>query len=356
MATYMPSPGQFRGADADPEATLELFTDYLENTEKVFRVSRGYNPVTGAKVGWTSDEKKAILQVLVETVSRLQSKVKKTDTAKKKGCEKCGIGKCTGGDSCFAQGKSCNTCRTTGHFAASKLCKDKGKEKDVSKAGKGKLDVSKAAKEKSDVVTEAISIGSNSKDIASKEQVDVSKAAKRRVDVSKAAKEKSDVVTKAIRIGSNSKDILGRIITVSKVKKEKKKTKGKSDVVTEAGKEKVDVSKAGKGRVDKSKAAKERFDVVTEAGRKPEDNNVAKVKMAAMEDDRHECSIRPITDTGVKKTILCRSDWAKIARYGQVLKTSTRFRPYGTSVQLPIRGKAKVYLKAQAGAVIATYV
>ena len=39
-----------------------------------------------------------------------------------------------------------------------------------------------------------------------------------------------------------------------------------------------------------------------------------------------------------------------------MLKTSTRFRHYGTSVQLPIRGKAKVYLKAQAGAVIATYV
>ena len=518
MATYMPSPGQFRGADADPEATLELFTDYLEKMDKVFMVSRGYNPATGNKVDWTSDEKKAILHVeggnevaelfkyvgkvlpedtyaaavekvkvalkkrgnrtsavfklfnnhhqgsqsfdswhrevrkaamliewtgydadsatvdalvtqtsstklqqralqenptydeLVqlgvsqeqakkkaarlpdgekETVSRLQSKAKKTqpkayakkdksDTAKKKGCEKCGIWKCTGGDSCFALGKSCNACKKTGHFAASKLCAKKSvtarkiqtdsgssdsdsddtlcriltEEVEVSKAAKER-NVSKAAKERNvfkaakeiDVVTEA-----------SKEQVNVSKAAKRRVDVSKAAKEKSDVVTKAIRIGSNSKDILGRIITVSKVKKEKRKTKGKSDVVTEAGKEKVDMSKAGKGRVDKSKAAKERFDVVTEAGRKPEDNNVAKVKMAAIEDDRHECSIRPITDTGVKKTILCRSDWAKIARYGQVLKTSTRFRPYGTSVQLPIQGKANVYLKAQAGAVIATYV
>ena len=265
MATYMPSPGQFRGADADPEATLELFTDYLEKMEKVFMVSRGYNPVTGNKVDWTSDEKKAILQVeggdemgalfkyvgkvltldtydaavekvkaalkkrgnrtssvfklfnthhqgsqsfdtwhrevrkaamlidwtgydadsatvdaiitqtsstklqqraiqenpnydeLVqlgvsqeqakkkaarlpdgekETVSRLQSKVKKTkpkvyekkdksDTAKKKGCEKCGIWKCTGGDNCFAKGKSCNACKKTGHFAASKLCSKK---------------------------------------------------------------------------------------------------------------------------------------------------------------------------------------------------------------------------------------
>ena len=265
MATYMPSPGQFRGADADPEATLELFTDYLEKMDKVFMVSRGYNPATGNKVDWTSDEKKAILHVeggnevaelfkyvgkvlpedtyaqavekvknalkkrgnrtsavfklfnthhqgsqsfdtwhrevrkaalliewtgydadsatvdalvtqtsitklqqralqenptydeLVqlgvsqeqakkkaaklpdgekETVRRLQSKAKKTqpkgytkkdksDTAKKKGCEKCGIWKCTGGDSCFALGKSCNACKKTGHFAASKLCAKK---------------------------------------------------------------------------------------------------------------------------------------------------------------------------------------------------------------------------------------
>ncbi len=131
------------------------------------------------------------------------------------------------------------------------------------------------------------------------------------------------MVTEATRTGPNSKDSLGSIVTVSKIKKE---------------------------RADMSKAAKEKSDVVTK------DNNVAKIKMAAMEDNRHECSIRPVTDTGVKKTILCRSDWAKIAKYGQVTKTSTRFRPYGTSVQLPIRGKAKVYLKAQAGAVIATYV
>ena len=73
-----------------------------------------------------------------ETVSRLQSKSKakskpkayaksyaKSDTAKKKGCEKCGIWKCTGGDSCFAIGKSCNACKKTGHFAASKLCTKK---------------------------------------------------------------------------------------------------------------------------------------------------------------------------------------------------------------------------------------
>ena len=36
-----------------------------------------------------------------------------------------------------------------------------------------------------------------------------------------------------------------------------------------------------------------------------EENIVAKIKTAAMEDNGKEVSIRPITDTGVKKTILC---------------------------------------------------
>ena len=68
--------------------------------------------------------------------------------------------------------------------------------------------------------------------------------------------------------------------------------------------------------------------------------------MVAMEDNGFKVSIKPVTDTGVKKTILCKSDWAKISRYGRVTKTNTKFRPYGTTVQFPILGKAKVWLKA----------
>ena len=63
MATYMPSPGLFKGADADPEAMLELFTDYLDKMEKVFRLSRRYHPTTGNKVDWDSEEKKDLLLV-----------------------------------------------------------------------------------------------------------------------------------------------------------------------------------------------------------------------------------------------------------------------------------------------------
>ena len=178
----------------------------------------------------------------------------KTDSdgqVKKKNCMKCGIWKCKGGENCFAQGKSRNACKKTGHFAASKLCQ----------------------KKKSDTSRNIQSDSGSS---------------------------------------SDSDDTLCRIITVAKIRKEE--------------------AKHG------------------------EENIVAKIKTAAMEDNGKEVSIRPITDTGVKKTILCKSDWAKISKYGQVKKTNTRFRPYGTSVQLPIQGKAKVWLKAQAGAVIATYV
>ena len=73
MATYMPCPGPFKGADTDPEATLELFDDYLEKMEKVYRLSRGYNPVTGVKVDWSSEEKKDLLLVKAGTRSMTRS-------------------------------------------------------------------------------------------------------------------------------------------------------------------------------------------------------------------------------------------------------------------------------------------
>ena len=84
MATYMPSPGPFKGADADPEATLELFGDYLEKIERVFRLSRGFNPVTGLRVDWDSEEKKDMLVVegdnKVQDLFKYVGKVLQADT------------------------------------------------------------------------------------------------------------------------------------------------------------------------------------------------------------------------------------------------------------------------------------
>ena len=60
---YAPSPGPFKAKDADPEATLELFEDYLETMVRVFRLSRRINPATGQKVDFDDDEKKDLLIV-----------------------------------------------------------------------------------------------------------------------------------------------------------------------------------------------------------------------------------------------------------------------------------------------------
>ena len=50
------------------------------------------------------------------------------------------------------------------------------------------------------------------------------------------------------------------------------------------------------------------------------------------------------TDTGVSKTLLNRLDWEKVKHLCTLVKTSKRFRPFGTAYHLPIRGKAKVTL------------
>ena len=46
----------------------------------------------------------------------------------------------------------------------------------------------------------------------------------------------------------------------------------------------------------------------------------------------------------------------RIAGRCHLLPTKLKFRPYGTDRQLPILGRAKIQLKAEAGAVIETYV
>ena len=62
------------------------------------------------------------------------------------------------------------------------------------------------------------------------------------------------------------------------------------------------------------------------------------------------------TDTGISKTLLNRNDWEKIKATCQFVKTSKRFRPYGTAYHLPIKGKAHVKLTAERGAIIDTWV
>ena len=62
------------------------------------------------------------------------------------------------------------------------------------------------------------------------------------------------------------------------------------------------------------------------------------------------------TDTGISKTLLNRNDWEKVKSGCKFVKTSKRFRPYGTAYHLPIKGKAWMTLTAERGAKIETWV
>ena len=62
------------------------------------------------------------------------------------------------------------------------------------------------------------------------------------------------------------------------------------------------------------------------------------------------------TDTGVSKTLFNRLDWEKVKHLCTFVKTSKRFRPFGTAYHLPIQGEAKVTLCAEKGATIESYV
>ena len=62
-AGYAVSPGIFKSKDAEPEATLELFSDYCENMERVFRLRRRIHPTTGARIDFDDAEKKDLIMV-----------------------------------------------------------------------------------------------------------------------------------------------------------------------------------------------------------------------------------------------------------------------------------------------------
>ena len=87
---------------------------------------------------------------------------------------------------------------------------------------------------------------------------------------------------------------------------------------------------------------------------KKKNSILCKLKVTGPDEGQNWKKISLATDTGVRKTIVRRSDWEKIKDQCKMVKTALKFRPYGTSVRLPIRGRAKVKLRAEAGAVITT--
>ena len=82
-----------------------------------------------------------------------------------------------------------------------------------------------------------------------------------------------------------------------------------------------------------------------------------KIKIQSFQDQTASAKLFELAiETGVSKTILNRNDWEMIKNQCKLVKTSKRFRPFGTAYNLPIRVKAYVNLTAQKGAQIDTYV
>ena len=66
-------------------------------------------------------------------------------------------------------------------------------------------------------------------------------------------------------------------------------------------------------------------------------------------------TLKLVADTGVGVTILNRPDWIKVRDQCKFVKTSKKFRPFGTTkIDLPVRGKAKISIQSKNGATINT--
>ena len=63
MAGHTVSPGLFKSKDAEPESTLELFSDYCEAMQRVFRLRSRLHPATGDKIEFDDAEKKYLIIV-----------------------------------------------------------------------------------------------------------------------------------------------------------------------------------------------------------------------------------------------------------------------------------------------------
>ena len=61
MAGHTVSAGVFKVKDAEPEATLELFSDYFEVMKRVFRLRRRIHLTTGERIEFDDDEKKDLI-------------------------------------------------------------------------------------------------------------------------------------------------------------------------------------------------------------------------------------------------------------------------------------------------------
>ena len=388
-AGHAVSPGIFKSKDAEPEATLELFSDYCENMERVFRLRRRIHPTTGARINFDDAEKKDLIMVEggedMQKLFKYTGKVLDTDTyqeavdkikaaLKKRGNRTSAVFKLFNG---HAQGSQSFESWHTEVYKAAQLID--WTDYDAKKAA-----VDAIIMQTSSVKLQQKAIQENP---TYEELVDLGISQEQ-------AKKKST------KFPEGDSETVNRLKTENKRLKEKIKTgsgggrpkcpkccsarcKGGSECFAEGKKcnkctglshfaasklcpkNKKEttrrVSDAEDSGTEESGEEVHRIMTQTEVVNRMEDKEVkesifCRLKVTSHDDDKFEARIKLATDTGVRKTILNRSDWFKIRDKCLLVKTKLKFRPYGTDHRLPIRGRAKVRLQAKAGACITTYV
>ena len=91
--------------------------------------------------------------------------------------------------------------------------------------------------------------------------------------------------------------------------------------------------------------------------KKLDDNSsVADVELKGLNSTVDSRKTAFVTDTGISKTIINYKIWREMKSQCTLVKTSKRFRPYGTHYHLPIIGRFHATLSAQNGADIKTWV
>ena len=391
MATYAPSPGPFKAKDADPEATLEIFEDYLENMTRVFMLSRRINPATGAKIEFDDAEKKAMLIVEggqdMNDLFKHVGKVLPGDTyeaatakiiqgLKRRGNRTSAVFKLFNS---HAQGKQSFDAWHKEVYKAAKLIDwtDYGADQaavDAIVMQTSSVKLQQRAIQDNPSYDQLVNLGisqeqakkkANSlpdgeEDVINRLQEEMAKLKGQLQQPKKANQGKCNkcLNTKckdpggagcwAANISCFNCGQTGHV-KASKLcsgQKKKKVKTGKIQVAEESGSESETSSRIVEERAAKVQGAAQKNSIVTEVGMKAWDP----------EGDTEEVKIKVDTDTGVRKTILNRKDWFKIKDDALLVKTKIRFRPYGTKEHLPIRGRAKVQLRAKAGATIVTHV
>ena len=393
MATYTPSPGHFKATDADPEATLEKFTDYVDKMKLVFMISRRINTATNQKIEFDDAEKKAMLEIeggqdmtellkkcKVEEGDTYVQAVEKVKTALKgRGNRTSAVFKLFNN---HQQGSRSFDSWHQDVVKAAKLIDWTGY--DATKAAVDALVLQtssqklqqRAIQENPDLDTfialgmsqeqarkKAASMPGGQEEVVNRLQQENNKLRKKLESKSPQQHPKKGNLARCSRCcmakcpdPDGSKCLAaGKAclacgekshFTRSKLCKKPKKSPATSRI------EEALLSNSD------SEESVGRIMTVGKVENDKKDSIYTSLMIASHDDENLQSGIRikVATDTGVRKTILNRRDWRKIEDNCLLTKAKIKFRPYGTNMHLPVRGRTKVQLRAKAGALITTYV